>query len=57
MSATSIIFFLFGVVVLWGGLATTLTNANQRQKEIVSSPGPPRGFLCLYMAIKDKTVV
>ncbi|WP_110939479.1 MetS family NSS transporter small subunit [Geosporobacter subterraneus] len=27
MSATSIIFFLFGAVVLWGGLATTLTIA------------------------------
>ncbi|MTI54556.1 MULTISPECIES: MetS family NSS transporter small subunit [Geosporobacter] len=27
MSATSIIFFLFGAVVLWGGLAFTLSKA------------------------------
>lgn len=27
MTATSIVFFLFGAIVLWGGLAVTLTIA------------------------------
>jgi len=27
MSSTAIAFFLFGAIVLWGGLATTLTIA------------------------------
>ncbi|MFT9493786.1 MetS family NSS transporter small subunit [Anaerosolibacter sp.] len=32
MSGTSIIFFLFGATVLWGGLAVTLTIALKKGK-------------------------
>jgi len=33
MTPTAIIFFLFGAVVLWGGLATTLVIALRKGKE------------------------
>lgn len=33
MTGTSIAFFLFGAIVLWGGLAVTLTIALKSDKE------------------------
>ncbi|TCT16271.1 hypothetical protein EDC18_102288 [Natranaerovirga pectinivora] len=32
MTVTSIIFFLFGAIVLWGGLAVTIRNAIKDNK-------------------------
>lgn len=34
MTATSIAFFLFGAIFLWGGLITTISIAIKKEKKI-----------------------